>query len=450
MTEQTIDPGLYASMEYRCIGPHRGGRVVAVAGDPLDRNVFYFGSTGGGVWKTTDGGQSWRNVSDGYFRYASVGALAVAPSDPNVIYAGMGETSIRGNVSRGDGVYRSDDAGRSWRHLGLAETQNIGEIVIHPHNPEVVYVAALGHVWGPNAERGVYRSTDGGATWRLVLHKSSKAGAVDLSIDPTNPRILYATIWQAERGPHYMSSGGEDSGIWRTMDGGETWQELSRRPGLPQTGVYGKIGIAASGAKAGRVYAIVEHEYGALFRSDNYGDSWSRGSEDRDLRTRAWYYHHIYADPQDADVVWVLNVDAWRSIDGGNTFSVVQVHHGDTHALWIDPRDPQRMIMGDDGGAEVSYTGGASWSTILNQATSEFYHVTVDNRVPYRVYGAQQDNTTISVPSRSNSGFISTSEWYTVGGGESGYIAVKPDDPDIVFAGSYGGLLTRYDARHRL
>jgi len=312
MSKPRINPALYGALEFRCIGPHRGGRVVAVAGDPRDRNVFYFGSTGGGVWKTSDGGLSWRNVSDGYFRYASVGALAVAPSDPNVIYAGMGETSIRSNVSRGDGVYRSTDAGRSWQHLGLAETQNIGEIVIHPTNPDIVYVAALGHVWGTNRERGVYRSLEGGKTWKQVLFKSDKAGAVDLALDPTNPRILYATIWRAERGPHFMSSGGEDSGLWRSTDGGDSWEDISITPGLPKEGVLGKIGVAASGAKAGRVYAIVEHENGALFRSDNYGDSWTKGSEDRDLRTRAWYYHHIYADPQDADVVWVLNVDLWR------------------------------------------------------------------------------------------------------------------------------------------
>ncbi|HEX5166290.1 MAG TPA: glycosyl hydrolase [Thermomicrobiales bacterium] len=450
MAEATVNPVLYGGMEYRCIGPHRGGRVVAVAGDPAHKQTFYFGSTGGGVWKSQDGGKSWRNVSDGFFKTASVGALQVAASDPNVIYAGMGETSIRGNVSRGDGVYKSTDAGRTWQQMGLENTQNIGEIQIHPTNPDIVYVAAFGHVWGENQERGVYRSTDGGKTWTNVLFKSGKAGAVDLSMDPTNPRILYAAIWEANRGPHFMSSGGEDSGLWRSTDGGDSWTDISRNPGLPKEGVLGKIGVAASGAQAGRVYAIVEHENGALFRSDDWGDTWTRGSEDRNLRTRAWYYHHIYADPNDADVVWILNVQLWKSIDGGRNFTAVPVQHGDTHDFWIDPDDSNRIILGDDGGAEVSFTGGTSWSTIFNQPTAEFYHVTVDSREPYRVYGAQQDNTTMSVPSRSNYGFISTSEWYPIGGGESGYVAVKPDDPDLVFAGSYGGLLTRYDARTRL
>src|SRR5690606_34806296 len=280
---------LIGAMEYRCNGPHRGGRAVAVAGDPVNKSTFYFGSTRGGVWKTTDGGQSWRNVSDGHFKWASVGALAVAESDPNVIYAGMGETSIRGNVSRGDGVYKSTDAGQTWQHMGLAETQNIGEIVIHPKNPDLVYVAALGHVWGENPERGVYRSQDGGATWELVLHKSSKAGAVDLAMDPTNPRIIYAAIWESGRGPHYLSSGGEDSGLWRSTDGGDTWEEITRNPGLPQGEIIGKIGVTASGAKPGRVWAIVEAEDGAVFRSDDYGETWTRGSEDRNLRQRAWY-----------------------------------------------------------------------------------------------------------------------------------------------------------------
>ena len=440
----TVNPELYGAMKYRNIGPHRGGRVVAVAGDLSNHNVHYFGTTGGGVWKTTDGGEIWKNVSDGYFKTASVGALAVSESDPNVIYAGMGETSIRGNVSRGDGVYKSTDAGKSWIHCGLAETQNIGEIQIHPTNPDLVYLAAFGHVWGSNEERGVYRSKDGGQSWEKILFRSNTAGAVDLSMDPTNPRILYATIWEAGRTPYSLSSGGEGSGLFRSEDGGDTWTEISRNPGLPQ-GTLGKIGVSASGAKAGRVWAIIEAEDGAVFRSDDYGETWQRGSEDRNLRQRAWYYHHIYADPQDEDTVWVLNVEFWKSVDGGKTFGKVPGPHGDNHDLWIDKNDAKRMILGHDGGGCISYNAGLAWSTIYNQSTAEFYHVVTDTQTPYRVYGAQQDNTTMSVISRSVAGVITTQEWYPIGGGESGYIAVRPDNHNIVFAGSYGGNLTRYD-----
>ncbi len=431
-------------LEWRCIGPYRGGRVVAVAGDPFQSTVFYFGSTGGGVWKTNDGGQYWENCSDGFFRRASVGAIAVAPSDSNVIYVGMGETTIRGNVSHGDGVYKSSDAGKTWQHLGLAETRHIGKIRVHPQNPDIVFVAALGHAHGPNAERGVYRSTDGGATWELVLFRNEDTGASDLTIDPLNPRIIYAAFWEARRGPHYLSSGGPGCGLFKSSDGGSTWVELSDNPGMPK-GVKGKIGVVASPACRDRVWALVEAEEGGVFRSDDGGATWTRLNEDRNLRQRAWYYTHIYADPQDADTLWVLNVETWRSIDGGKTFQKVPVPHGDNHDLWIDPRNPQRMIIGNDGGAAVSYNGGASWSSLYNQPTSELYHVTVDSRTPYRVYGAQQDNTTISVPSRSRYESITTTEWYEVGGGESGYIAVRPDNPNIVYAGNFQGYLTRYD-----
>ncbi|MFO7169768.1 MAG: glycosyl hydrolase [Chloroflexota bacterium] len=431
-------------LAWRCIGPFRGGRCVAVAGDPRDPAVFYFGSTGGGVWKTTDAGLYWRNVSDGFFRRASVGAIAVAQSDPNVIYVGMGESTIRGNVSHGDGVYKSTDAGRTWRHLGLEATRNIGKVRVHPENPDIVLVAALGHAHGPNPERGVYRSTDGGATWELTLHRSEDAGASDLCIDPTNPRIVYAALWQARRGPHYLTSGGPGSGLFRSDDGGVTWTELTSKPGMPK-GIKGKIGVAASPARPGRVWAIVEAEQGGVFRSDDWGETWEKLCEDRNLRQRAWYYSHIYADPLDPETVWVLNVELWRSVDGGKSFGRVQAPHGDNHDLWIDPRDPRRMILGNDGGATVSLNGGVSWSSLYNQPTGEFYHVTVDTRVPYRVYGAQQDNTTMSVPSRTGRAAITTTEWLEVGGGESGYIAVDPRNPNIVYAGSYQGYLTRYD-----
>lgn len=418
--------------------------MVAVAGDPREPAVFYFGSTGGGVWKSTDAGQYWVNVSDGFFKRASVGAIAVAASDPNVIYVGMGEATIRGNVSHGDGVYRSTDAGRSWQHLGLAATRNISKLRVHPQNPDLVLVAALGHAHGPNPERGIFRSADAGTTWERVLYRSADAGVSDLCIDPTNPRIMYAGLWQARRGPYELISGGPGSGLFRSDDGGVTWAELTDRPGLPK-GVKGKIMLAASGARAGRVWAMVEAEQGGVFRSDDWGESWELLSDDRNLRQRAWYYSHIYADPRDPDTVWVLNVETWRSVDGGKTFGRVQVPHGDNHDLWLDPSNPQRMIIGNDGGATVSLNGGVSWSSLYTQPTAEFYHVTVDNRSPYRVYGAQQDNSTFSVPSRSGRDALTAVEWMEVGGGESGYIAVDPRDPNIIYAGSYQGYLTRYD-----
>ena len=447
-----VDPTAIKALKWRLVGPFRGGRVVAVSGDPENPQIFYFGSTGGGVWKTYDGGRFWENVSDGFFKRASVGGLAVAPSDPNVIYVGMGESTIRGNVSHGDGVYKSTDAGKTWKHLGLEQTRNIGKVRVHPENPDIVYVAAFGHAHGSNAERGVYRSKDGGETWEQVLFKSDKAGANDLTIDPTNPRIIYTTVWEAIRRPWEMVSGGEDSGIWRSFDGGDTWEDISHNNGLPK-GVLGKVGISASGAQPGRVYAVVEAEDGAVFRSDDYGDTWQRGSEDRNLRQRAWYYHHIYADPQNPDAVWVLNVEAWKSTDGGNTFQVVAVPHGDNHDLWIDPQNPLRIIEGNDGGGCVSYNGGQSWSDIYNQPTAEFYHVSTDSEPAYRIYGAQQDNTTITVPSRSSIGVITRAEDFAVGGGESGYIQVDPRDSNIIYAGSYGGYLTQFNratGEHRM
>ncbi len=439
---------LLDDLRWRLVGPFRGGRVVAVAGDPTDRRVFYFGSTGGGVWKTRDGGHTWRNVSDGFFRRASVGALALAPSDPNVIYAGMGECCIRSNVAPGDGVYRSDDAGATWSHRGLAETRHIGRIRVHPKDPDLVWVAALGHAHGPNDERGVYRSRDGGGSWEMVLHHSKDVGAVDLAVDPANPRIIYAAMWRARRLPWRLDSGGEGSGLWRSTDGGDSWTDLSRRPGLPK-GTLGRIGVAPSPARPGRLWAIVEADHGGICRSDDYGEHWERESEQGDLRWRAWYYHHVVAHPTDPETVWVLATDAWRSVDGGRTFDRVPVPHGDTHDLWFDPADPNRLILGDDGGGGVSYDGGVSWSTCYNQPTAELYHVTTDTRTPYRVYACQQDNSSISLPSHSELGAITTLDTYAVGGGEAGHIAVRPDDPDIVYAGEYMGYLTRYDHRRR-
>lgn len=443
-----ITPVLDA-LRWRNIGPHRGGRVVAVAGDPVDPAVFYFGACAGGVWKTTDGGDYWENISDGYFNTAAIGALAVAPSDHNVIYAGTGEVSIRGNVSHGDGVYRSTDGGKTWQHRGLADTRHIGRIRVHPGNPDHLYVAALGHAFGPNEERGIFRSTNGGGTWEKILYRSPHAGAADLSMDPNNPRILYASIWQVRRSPWGLESGGPESGLFRSTDGGDTWTEVTRSRGMP-TGTLGKIGVAVSPAKSGRVYALVEARDGALFRSDDSGETWERLCENPALRRRAWYYMHLFADPQDAETCWVLNLSCWKSVDGGKTFEAVPTPHGDNHDLWIDPQNSNRMIEGNDGGACVTYNGAISWSTLLNQPTAQFYHVTTDTRFPYRVYGSQQDNSAICLPSASLAGAIGPTEWYVPGGGESGYIAVRPDNSNIAFGGAIGsgfgnGLMWRYD-----
>jgi photosystem II stability/assembly factor-like uncharacterized protein len=432
-----IDDRLFRSLEWRNIGPHRGGRCVAVAGHPTDTGTFYFGACAGGVFKTTNGGSHWLNVSDGFFNTAAVGAIAVSDSDPNVVYAGTGEACIRSNVSHGDGVYRSDDAGRTWRNLGLAPTRHISRVAIHPTNPDVVYVAAVGHAWGPNPERGVYRSTNGGASWDLVLHKSDKAGAADLSLDIRNPRVLYAAIWQGRRFPHAAESGGPDSGIWRSLDGGDTWTDVTRNKGLP-TGLLGRMGVAASPAQPGRVWALVEAEDGAMFRSDDYGETWERLCDNADLRRRPWYYMHAYADPQDPNTVWVLNLECWRSVDAGKTFESIPTPHGDNHGLWIDPRNSKRMIEGNDGGATVTFDGGRTWSSVLNQPTAQFYHVTTDHRTPYFVYGSQQDNWAMRVPSIGFEGAISWKEYVEPGGGESGYIAIGKKPPHLVFGGGIG------------
>jgi photosystem II stability/assembly factor-like uncharacterized protein len=400
------------------------------------------------VWKTTNAGSHWRNVSDGFFKTSAVGALAVADSDPSVVYAGMGEACIRSNVSHGDGVYRSTDSGRTWRNVGLEATRHISDVLIHPSNPDLVYVAALGRAWGENPERGVYRSKDGGSTWERVLYTSPRAGAADIALDG---RVLYASLWQAQRYPHGMVSGGEDSGIWRSLDNGDTWSDLTRRPGLP-SGVLGRIGVAASPARPGRVWALVEADDGALFRSDDYGETWQRLSEDAELRRRPWYYMHVFADPADPDTVWVLNLNAWKSVDGGKSFEAIPTPHGDNHALWIDPRHPERMIEGNDGGACVTFDGGRSWSTILNQPTAQFYHVAADDQTPYRVYGSQQDNWAMCLPSIDFEGAISWKDYVEPGGGESGYMAIDPRPPHLVYGGGIGtgyghGRLIAWDPR---
>ncbi len=446
---------LLESMPFRCIGPTRGGRCVAVAGDPVDRATFYFGAVAGGIWKTEDAGTTWRNVSDGQLKTSSVGALAVSDSAPNVIYAGMGESCIRLDVSHGDGVYRSTDGGATWTHCGLADTRHIGEIRIHPKDPDHVYVAALGHAFGPNEERGLFRTRDGGKTWEKVLYVSDRAGCVDVSFDPTRPDVIYATIWQAYRNFWEMSSGGPDSGLWKSTDGGDTWTDITRNKGLPKEGLLGKIGVSASPAKPGRVFALVEAvEDPGLYRSDDYGATWKLVSDRTDLRYRPWYYMHVFADPTDPDTVYVNNLDMWKSTDGGKTFTNIPTPHGDNHALCIDPRDNRRMVQGNDGGANVSFNGGESWSTIYNQPTAQMYTVTTDNRRPfYHVYGTQQDNSSVAVPSGVNDWAITWGDCYPAGTGESGFVAVHPEDPDVVFVGAVGsspgggGSLQRYDHR---
>ena len=448
----TVNPKFLSQIRYRCIGPTRGGRSVAVAADPKRQSVFYFGAVAGGVWKTDDAGQYWENVTDGFLSTGSIGALAVAPSDGNVIYVGTGESTIRIDVTHGDGIYKSTDAGATWRHMGLTESRHIGEIRVHPADPDLVYVAALGHAFKDNPERGLYRSKDGGENWERVLHVSERAGAVDVSLDPNNPRIIFAAIWQARRTFWSIDSGGPDGGLWRSRDGGDTWKNISDHPGMPG-GTLGKIGVAVSAARSGRVFAMIEAEgrKRGLYRSDDIGETWEKVSSKPDLGWRPWYYQHVIAHPTHADEVFVMNMKAWKSIDGGKSFEEFHTPHGDNHALWIDPVNPDRMIGCDDGGAWVSFNAGTSWSTIYNQPTAQFYHVATDDQFPYMVYGSQQDNSSIAVPSQTGLGAINWADCYAPGTAESGYVAPKPGDPNVVYVGAIGSspgggdALQRYD-----
>jgi photosystem II stability/assembly factor-like uncharacterized protein len=444
LAAQIADSAALSTVTWRNLGPQRGGRSVAVAGSASRPQEYYMGTTGGGVFKTTDGGDTWNPVSDRYFG-GTIGAIAVSESNPDVVYVGGGEFPIRGNVSHGDGVYKSTDAGRTWTYMGLVETRQIAKIRIHPRNPDVVYVAALGPVFGPSPNRGVFKSTDGGKTWNKVLFRNDTTGAVDLSMDPNNPEVLYAGLWTAYRKPWQLVSGGSGSGIFKSVDGGRTWKELTRNPGMP-AGIIGNVGVSVSPANSQRVFAIIEADSGGVFRSDDGGDTWLRLNGDRNLRQRAWYYSRIFADPKDENTVWVDNVQLWKSTDGGKTFPrPTFTPHGDHHDLWIAPNDPRRLGSADDGGVSISTDGGQHW-TALDYPTAQFYHVVTTNHFPYRVCGAQQDNSTVCMPSRPEFG-SDLQDFYDVGGGESGYIAVRPDKPDIVFAGSYGGLLTRMDTR---
>ena len=437
------DP-LFKGMKYRVIGPFRGGRSLTAGGIPGDPTTYYFGATGGGVWKSTDGALTWASVFDKEGTGA-IGSLAVAPSDPNVIYVGTGEACIRGNISHGDGVYKSLDGGKTWKNVGLGDTRAIGKVIVDPRSSEIVFVAALGHPYGPNTERGIFRTTDGGKTWDKVLYKDENTGGIDVTFDPRNPNILYAALWQARRTPWSLSNGGPGSGLYRSVDGGTTWKHLEEK-GLP-SGPYGRIGVSVA-ANSDRVYALIQSADGGLYRSDDGGETWQRINPSHSLWQRPWYYMHIIADPQDADTVYVMNVDAYRSTDGGRTFNKIKVPHGDNHALWIDPLNNKRMIASNDGGVTVTVDGGKNWSRQDNQPTAQFYHVITDTRTPYYVYGAQQDNTTVAIASRGDEGAIERPDWYPVGGGEAGYIAPYPPDPNIVYAADYQGLITRFDKRN--
>ncbi len=439
----SILPSTYEGLQWRHIGPFRGGRSAAVTGVSGKPNLYYMGTTGGGVWRTNDAGNSWENISDGFFG-GSIGAVAVSEWDNNVIYAGGGEVTVRGNVSSGSGVYKSVDAGTTWKAIGLKNSRHVPRIRIHPKNPDLVYAAVLGDLYKSSNERGVYKSTNGGKTWARVLFANADAGAVDLVMDPNNPRILYASTWRIRRTPYSLESGGAGSALWKSTDGGDTWTDISKNEGLPD-GLWGINGVTISPLNSNRVWAIIENKNGGVYRSDDAGKTWKLVNKERKLRQRAWYYSRIYADTQDEDRVYVMNVRYHRSKDGGKTFETYNAPHGDHHDLWIAPENNQRMVIADDGGGQVSFDGGENWSTYRNQPTIQFYRVTTDNAFPYRIYGAQQDNSTIRVPHRIGGGMIDEGDWEPTAGGESAHIAIDPTDNDIVYGGSYDGFLTRVD-----
>lgn len=431
-------------LEWRMVGPWRGGRVTAVTGVRGKPNLYYMGATGGGVWKTENAGTTWTNLSDGFFKVGTIGAVAVAESDHNVIYVGTGEAPIRGvTTSHGDGMWKSTDAGKTWQHIGLPRSGQIAKIEIHPTDPDTAYVAVQGQIWGPSEERGVYRTRDGGATWQQVLKVGPETGATDLVMDPTNPRILYAAMWHHGRTPWFIKSGSTEGGIFKSTDAGDTWKKLEG--GLPE--MIGKIGIDVPASNPNRVYAIIESEpeKGGLWRSDDAGETWKLINGHRVLHSRAWYYIHLAADPSNADTVYVLNVPLMKSIDAGKTWEKITTPHGDHHDHWINPDDPLNMINGNDGGATITFDGGKTWSSIMNQPTAQFYRVITDNQKPFRIYGGQQDNTTVAIASRSLYGGIGVEDYFDAGGGESAHIAFDPDDPKLIYATSINGTLTEYD-----
>ena len=445
-TPTSNEEELYAKLKYRSIGPYRGGRSAAVAGSYKNKTTFYMGATGGGVFKTTDGGNNWKNISDKYFG-SSIGSVAVAPSDESVVYVGEGENTMRGNVSEGlGGMWRSDDAGRTWKNIGLKDARHIIRIVIHPKNADVVWVAAMGHLFGPNEERGIYKTIDGGKTWKRTLFVNNQTGASDLVMEPGNPSTLYAGMWRLIRTPYSLESGGDGSGLYKSTDGGESWSNVSAKKGLPK-GTWGIVGVAFAPSNPERIYTILENANGGLYRSDDAGETWSLQSSDNNIRQRAWYYTKVFVDPKNQDVVYCPNVNFMRSRDGGKTFQSIRTPHGDHHDLWIDPEDGNRMIVADDGGAQVSFDGATNWSTYMNQPTAQFYRVSTDNSFPYKILVAQQDNSTLRIKSRTNGAGITEQDWETTAGSESGYVVADPNNPDIVYGGNYGGYLSRLDHR---
>jgi photosystem II stability/assembly factor-like uncharacterized protein len=437
------DSALLSKIKYRSIGPFRGGRSGAVVGDTKNKNTFYFGSTGGGVWKTIDGGSNWKNITDKYFG-GSIGCVSIAPSDNTIIYVGEGENTLRGNVSEGFGIWRTDDGGRSWRSLGLKDTRHIIRIIIHPKNPDIVWVAAIGHLFGPNEERGIFKTTDGGKSWKKVLYVNNQTGCSDLIMEPGNPAVLYAGTWRILRTPYSLESGGDGGGLWKSNDGGETWKNISTAKGLPK-GLWGIVGVTVAPSNTDKIYAIIENKDGGLFVSNDGGETWALQSSDNNIRQRAWYYSKIFADPKNENIVYALNVSFLKSVDGGKTFRSINTPHGDHHDLWIDPEDGRRMIVADDGGAQISFDGGENWSTYMNQPTAQFYRVSTDNHYPYRILGAQQDNSTVRILSRSDGGQITQDDWQSTAGAESGYVVADPLNPDVVYGGNYSGYLSRLD-----
>lgn len=444
-TALPFDTTITNQLTFRCIGPWRGGRSCTVCGDLSDKNVFYMGATGGGVWKTQDGGQNWKNISDGFFG-GSIGAVAVSESDPTILYAGTGESTLRGNVSEGNGIWKTDNGGRTWQNMGLTDSRHIMRIVIHPKDPDIVYCAALGHLFGKNTERGIYKSTDGGTTWKRVLYVNDSVGAADIVMDPGDPDILLATFWNVKRTSYSFESGGPGSGIYKSTDGGNTWTDITRNPGLPKDTI-GIIRLAICPSDPLQYYAMVEAKDGGLFVSKDGGKTWEKMNDESKIRQRAWYFSCVKPDPENPDIVYVLNVEMWKSTDGGKSFSEMQTPHGDHHDLWIDPADPKRMILADDGGAQVSFDGGENWSSYYNQPTAQIYRVSTDNDVPYRILGAQQDNSTLRIAHRSKGGEIGRGDWQPTAGFESGYVVADPTDPDIVYGGNYSGFLNCVDHR---